>query len=146
MELIFCNLDAVGGPLGAEMELLVDLALTVEQQQSDGALQHQKTFEACAGPGRTGFLLGVWGAGYAYSCGLATISGGGLLTLPKAWNGGDLFAAYGGVLGLQMVCFLAAALMTRCLDVVGFLNTVKTRFADVMEIAVGEAWLELRIH
>ena len=31
-------------------------------------------------PGRTGFLLGVWGAGYAYSCGLATISGGGLLT------------------------------------------------------------------
>ena len=44
-------------------------------------------------PGRTGFLLGVWGAGYAYSCGLATISGGGLLTLLKAWNGGDLFAA-----------------------------------------------------
>ena len=49
MELIFCNLDAVGGPIGAEMELLLDLALTVEQQQSDGALQHQKTFEACAG-------------------------------------------------------------------------------------------------
>ena len=35
-----------------------------------------------------------------------------------------------------MVCFLAAALMTRRLDVVGFRNTVKTRFADVMEIAV----------
>ena len=87
-------------------------------------------------PGRTGFLLGVWGAGYAYSCGLATISGGGLLTLLKAWNGGDLFAAYGGVFGLQMVCFLGAALMTRRLDVVGFRNTVKTRFADVMEMAV----------
>ena len=87
-------------------------------------------------PGRTGFLLGVWGAGYAYSCGLATISGGGLLTLLKAGNGGDLFAAYGGVFGLQMVCFLAAALMTRSLDVVGFRNTVKTRFADVMEMAV----------
>jgi len=87
-------------------------------------------------PGRTGFLLGVWGAGYAYSCGLATISGGGLLTLLKAWNGGDLFAAYGGVFGLQMVCFLAAALMTRRLDVVGFRNTVKTRFADVMDMAV----------
>ena len=42
----------------------------------------------------------------------------------------------GGVFGLQMVCFLAAALMTRRLDVVGFRNTVKTRFADVMEIAV----------
>jgi BCD family chlorophyll transporter-like MFS transporter len=87
-------------------------------------------------PGRTGFLLGVWGAGYAYSCGLATISGGGLLTLFQAWNGGDLFAAYGGVFGLQMVCFLGAALMTRRLDVVGFRNTVKTRFGDVMEMAV----------
>ena len=43
---------------------------------------------------------------------------------------------YGGVFGLQMVCFLAAALMTRRLDVVGFRNTVKTRFADVMEMAV----------
>ncbi len=86
--------------------------------------------------GRTGFLLGVWGAGYAYSCGLATISGGGLLTLLKAWNGGDLFAAYGGVFGLQMVCFLGAALMTRRLDVVGFRNTVKTRFADVMDMAL----------
>ena len=58
------------------------------------------------------------------------------LTLLKAWNGGDLFAACGGVFGLQMVCFLAAALMTRRLDVMGFRNTVKTRFADVMEIAV----------
>ena len=87
-------------------------------------------------PGRTGFLLGVWGAGYAYSCGLVTISGGGLLTLLKAWKGGDLFAAYGGVFGLQMVCFLGAALMTRHLDVEGFRNTVKTRFADVMEMAV----------
>ena len=87
-------------------------------------------------PGRTGFLLGVWGAGYAYSCGLATISGGGLLTLLKAWNGGDLFAAYGGVFALQMVCFLGAALMTRRLDVVDFRNTVKTRFSAVMEMSV----------
>ena len=54
----------------------------------------------------------------------------------KAWNGGDLFAAYGGVLALQMVCFLGAALMTRRLDVVGFRNSVKTRFSDVMEMAV----------
>ena len=58
------------------------------------------------------------------------------LTLLKAWNGGDLFAAYGGVFGLQMVCFLGAALMTRRLDVVGFRNTVKTRFADFMKMAV----------
>ena len=87
-------------------------------------------------PGRTGFLLGIWGAGYAYSCGLATISGGGLLTLFQALNGGDLFASCGGVFALQMVCFLGAALMTRRLDVVGFRNTVKTRFGEVMEMAV----------
>ena len=54
----------------------------------------------------------------------------------KAWNGGDLFVAYGGVFGLQMVCFLAAALMTRRLDVVGFRNTVKTRFSNVIEMEV----------
>ena len=35
-----------------------------------------------------------------------------------------------------MVCFFAAALMTRRLDVVGFRKTVKTRFADVMNMAV----------
>ena len=67
---------------------------------------------------------------------LATISGDGLLTLLKAWNGGDLFAAYGGVFALQMVCFLGAALMTRRLDVVVFRNTVKTRFGELMEMAV----------
>ena len=87
-------------------------------------------------PGRTGFLLGVWGAGYAYCCGLATICGGGLLTLLKAWNGGDWYAAYGGVFALQMVCFLGAALMTRRLDVVGFRNTVRTLFSAVMEMSV----------
>ena len=87
-------------------------------------------------PGRTGFLLGIWGAGYAYSCGLATISGGGLLTLFQAWNGGDLFGAYGGLFALQMVCFLGAALMTRQLDVVGFRHRLKTSFSDVMELAV----------
>ena len=67
---------------------------------------------------------------------LVTISGGGLLTLLKAWNGGDLFSAYGGVFALQMVCSLGAALMTRRLDVVDFRNTVKTRFSAVMEMAV----------
>ena len=60
----------------------------------------------------------------------------GLLTLLKAWNGGDLFAAYGGVFALQMVCSLGAALMTRRLDVVGFRNTLRTLFSAVMEMSV----------
>ena len=49
VELIFLNLDAMGGSLGAEMEQLLDLTLAVEQQQPNGALQHQETFEARAG-------------------------------------------------------------------------------------------------
>ncbi|WP_392348018.1 hypothetical protein [Parasynechococcus sp.] len=39
----------MGGAIGAEMKQLLDIALTVEQQQPDGALQHQEAFEACAG-------------------------------------------------------------------------------------------------
>ena len=35
--------------IGSEMEQLLDLTFTVEQQQTDGALQHQETFETCAG-------------------------------------------------------------------------------------------------
>ena len=35
--------------IGSEMQLLLDVALTTEQQKSNGALQHQETFEACAG-------------------------------------------------------------------------------------------------
>ena len=73
---------------GAEMEPLLDVALTFEQQQSDGFLQHQQAFEASAG---------------------AVVPLG-----PR----------------------VGAALMTSRLDVVGFRNTVKTRFADFLEIAV----------
>ena len=54
----------------------------------------------------------------------------------KFWNGGDLFAAYGGVFSQKMVCFIGAELMTCRLDVVGFRNTVKTGFSAVMEMAV----------
>ena len=73
------------------MELLLDVTLTVEQQQSDGSLQHQKAFEASAG----------------------------------------------GVVPVAVGPHLGAVLMTRRLDVVGFRNTVKTRFADVLDMAVG---------
>ena len=31
------------------MQLLLNLTLTVELQQPDGSLQHQKAFKACAG-------------------------------------------------------------------------------------------------
>ena len=85
-------------------------------------------------PGLTGFLLGIWGAGYAYSSGLAIISGGGLLTLLKTVNGGDAYGAYGGVLGLQMICFIGAAWMTGRLDIAGFRSKVRTRLCNVIQL------------
>ena len=72
------------------MGLLLDVALTVEQHQSDGSLQHQRAFEASAG----------------------------------------------AVVPVGVGPRIGAALMTRGLDVAGFRNTVITRFANVMEIAV----------
>ena len=85
-------------------------------------------------PGRTGLLLGIWGAGYAYSSGLAIISGGGLLTLLQTVNGGDAYGAYGGVFGLQMICFIGAAWMTGRLDIARFRSKVRTRLCNVMEL------------
>ena len=87
-------------------------------------------------PGRVGLLLGIWGALYAYSRGFATISGGGLLTLFETWNGGDMFGAYGGVFGLQMIGFLAAALLMHRLDVAGFRKNVQFSVGDVIQGAL----------
>ena len=83
-------------------------------------------------PGRTGFLLGIWGAGYAYSCGLATISGGGLLSLFGGGVGDEAFGAYTGVFAVQIVCFAAAATMTQRLNVRAFRQRVRVRFGELM--------------
>ena len=88
-------------------------------------------------PGMNGVLLGVWGVGYAYSRGLATVSGGSLLTLLKTLNGGDGFAAYGGVFALQISCFLLAALLMNRLDVRRFQTRMQSSLAEVMAL-VGE--------
>ena len=87
-------------------------------------------------PGFSGVLMGVWGAGFSYSSGLATISGGGLLSLFQAMTGGDLFGSYSGVFMVQIICFLAAGFLTRRLDVSGFRSRVQSRFGELMELAV----------
>ena len=87
-------------------------------------------------PGRVGLLLGVWGAFYAYSRGFATITGGGLLTFFKTFIGDDVFAAYGGVFGLQILGFLIAAVLMRRLDVTGFRRSVQYSFGDFMQKAL----------
>ena len=86
--------------------------------------------------GRVGFLLGVWGALYAYSSGLATISGGSLLTLFKTVNNGNVFGAYSAVFCLQIIGFLSAAVLMRKLDVTGFRRSVRSRFGDLLKVTL----------
>ena len=82
-------------------------------------------------PGKVGLLLGIWGALYAYSRGLATISGGGLLTLFKTLNPDDVFGSYGSVFGVQIVGFLVAAVLMHRLDVDGFRKNIRQRFGGL---------------
>ena len=82
--------------------------------------------------GNVGVLLGIWGAFYAYSRGLATISGGGLLTLFKTLNPDHVFGSYGGVFGLQIAGFLVAAVLMRRLDVNAFRTNVRSRFGELV--------------
>ena len=86
-------------------------------------------------PGMNAVLLGLWGVGYAYSRGLATVSGGSLLTLLKTLNGGEGFAAYSGVFALQITCFLLAALLMNRLDVRRFRVRMQSSLAEVMALA-----------
>ena len=61
---------------------------------------------------------------------------GRLLSLLQASNGGDLLVPMAVCFPCKWSVFLARRLMTRCLDLVGFRETVKTRFCDVIETAV----------
>ncbi len=83
-------------------------------------------------PGKVGLLLGIWGALYAYSRGLATISGGGLLTLFNILNPDHIFRSFGGVFGVQIASFLVAVLLMRRLDVDGFRRNVRNRFRELI--------------
>ena len=56
-------------------------------------------------PGKVGLLLGIWGALYAYSRGLATISGGGLLTLFKTLNPDNVFRSFAVFLVCRSLVF-----------------------------------------
>ena len=83
-------------------------------------------------PGKVGLLLGIWGALYAYSRGLATMSGGGLLTLFKTLNPDDVLGSYGSVFGLQIAGFLIAAVLMRRLDADAFRTNVRHRFRELV--------------
>ena len=83
-------------------------------------------------PGKVGLLLGIWGALYAYSRGLATISGGGLLTLFKTLNPDDVFGSFGSVFGVQIVGFLVAAVLMHRLNVDGFRKNLRLQFGELV--------------
>ena len=84
-------------------------------------------------PGLNAVLMGLWGVGYAYSRGLATISGGSLLTMFQTMTRGDALLSYSGVFGLQIILFLAAALLLNFVDVQDFRRRMKVNFSEVMQ-------------
>ena len=84
-------------------------------------------------PGLNAVLMGLWGVGYAYSRGLATISGGSLLTMFQTLTRGDALLSYSGVFGLQIILFLAAALLLNFVDVQDFRRRMKVNFSEVMQ-------------
>ena len=81
-------------------------------------------------PGKVGLLLGIWGALYAYSRGLAAISSGGLLALFKTLNY-DVFGSYGSIFGVQIVGLLVAAVLMHWLDVDRFRKDLRQRFGGL---------------
>ena len=85
-------------------------------------------------PGLNAVLLGVWGVGYTYSRGLATMSGGGLLTLLNTVTSGNELAAFGGVFGFQIVLFLVAALLMNYLDVSEFRSRLDVSLKETVRL------------
>ena len=63
---------------------------------------------------------------------MATISGGGLLTLFKTLNPDDVFGSYGGVFGVQIVGFLVVAVLMHRLNVDGFRKNLRLQFGDLV--------------
>ena len=68
------------------------------------------------------------------------------LSLFQAWNGGDLLVPKAGCLPCKCSVSMAPRLMTSRLNVVVFREMVKTSFSGVMETALDEPWMKLRIH
>lgn len=83
-------------------------------------------------PQLAGTFIGVWGLVQAYSRGLATVSGGAILSVAGRFTGGqDSLAAYGTVFVIQAIGLLVAGLMLLRVDTRLFKARIQTAFADL---------------
>ena len=86
-------------------------------------------------PLMAGTFIGVWGLAQAYARGLATISGGGLLSLFGVFSGGqNSFAAYASVFIVQAVGLLIAGVLLLRVDTNLFQQRVQRALGDLVAL------------
>lgn len=84
-------------------------------------------------PGLAGTFIGVWGLAQAYARGLATISGGGLLSFfGQFWGGQNSFPAYASVFLLQAIGLALAGLLLLRVDTSLFQQRVQRALGDLV--------------
>ena len=84
-------------------------------------------------PGLAGTFIGVWGLAQAYARGLATISGGGLLSVfGQFWGGQNSFPAYASVFLLQAIGLALAGLLLLRVDTSLFQQRVQRALGDLV--------------
>ena len=84
-------------------------------------------------PLMAGTFIGVWGLAQAYARGLATISGGALLSLFGELTGSqNSFEAYAGVFVVQAIGLLAAGLLLLRVDTKLFQAKVEQTLSSVL--------------
>jgi BCD family chlorophyll transporter-like MFS transporter len=79
-----------------------------------------------------GTFIGAWGLAQAMARGLATVCGGGLLNLGKAFLTTPL-QAYGLVFAMQAVGILVALWFLSQVNVTEFQNNAKLAIASILE-------------
>ena len=80
-------------------------------------------------------MSGVWGLAQAYARGVATVTGGGLLSLfGGVFGGQDTYGAYASVFVIQAVGLLLAGLLLLRVDTTLFQQRVQRALGDLLAL------------
>ena len=86
-------------------------------------------------PLMAGTFIGVWGLAQAYARGVATVTGGGLLSLfGGVFGGQDTYGAYASVFVIQAVGLLLAGLLLLRVDTTLFKQRVQRALGDLLAL------------
>ena len=86
-------------------------------------------------PALAGTFIGVWGLAQAYARGVATVTGGGLLSLfGGVFGGQDTYGAYASVFVIQAVGLLLAGLLLLRVDTTLFQQRVQRALGDLLAL------------